>query len=220
MPASQAVSLTTDNEELPTVDVVKALTPSVVQIVTQAQVAGFRNRPISTSDLGTGVVLDKQGHILTNNHVIEGAQRITVTLNTGASYPADVVGTDPSRDLAVIHINADGLQPAKLGNSAELQVGQDLIAIGYALGLEGGPTVSKGVVSALGRSIDADAQTTMTNLIQTDAAINPGNSGGPLVNTHAEVVGINTAIIQNTEGIGFSISIDDAKVVAERLIKS
>jgi serine protease Do len=194
------------------------LMPSVVRIVTWSQFIGSFNRTIPTTRLGTGVILDAQGLILTNNHVIEGAQRINVTLNTGANFAADVVGADHSNDLAVIHINAAGLQPARLGNSADLQVGDDIITIDHSLGLKRGPTVSKGVVSALGRSIEADEQTTMSNLIQTDAAINAANSGGPLVNTRAEVIGINTAIIQNSEGIGFSINIDDAKVVVERLI--
>ena len=212
------VSLGPASEDLPTVDVVRILTPSVVQIVTESIGMGFFNRPVPSRGVGTGIVLDDRGHILTNNHVIEGGERITVILSNGDSFTAEVIGGDPSTDTAVIRIDADGLQPAKLGESAALEVGEDVIAIGHALGLPGGPTVSKGVVSALGRSIDTDQQTTIVDLIQTDAAINPGNSGGALVNTSAEVIGINTAIIQGSRGIGFAINIDDAKIVAAQLM--
>jgi len=198
--------------------VVKILTPSVVQIVTESIGMGFFNQPIPSRGVGTGIVLDDRGHILTNNHVIEDGERITVTLSNGDSFTAEVIGGDPSTDTAVIRIDADGLKPAKLGDSAALEVGEDVIAIGHALGLPGGPTVSKGVVSALGRSIDIDQQTTIVDLIQTDAAINPGNSGGALVNTNAEGIGMNTAIIQGSRGIGFALNIDDAKNVAAPLI--
>ena len=215
--ADQA-SLANSQETLYSVGVVKTLTPSVVQILTEALTMGAFNQPVPGMGVGTGVILDEQGHILTNNHVIAGAQRITVTLSNGDSFPAQVVGGDAITDIAVIRIEAAGLQPAKLGHSSDLQVGQTVIAIGHALGLPGGPTVSKGVVSALGRSIDLDPQTTIVDLIQTDAAINPGNSGGPLVNARAEVVGMNTAIIQGSQGIGFAINIDDAKVVVAQLM--
>ena len=169
--------------------------------------------------VGTGVILDLQGNILTNNHVIAGAERITVTLSNGDSFPAELIGGDATSDTAVIRIKATGLQPAKLGRSSELQVGEEVIGIGHALGLPGGPTVSKGVVSALGRSIASSPQITIVDLIQTDAAINPGNSGGPLVNSRAEVIGINTAIIQGSRGIGFAINIDDAKIVIAELLE-
>ena len=212
------VSLEPASEGLPTVEVVKILTPSVVQIVTESIGMGFFNQPAPSRGVGTGIILDDRGHILTNNHVIQGGERITVILSNGDSFTAEVIGGDPSTDTAVIRIDADGLQPAKLGESAALEVGEDVIAIGHALGLPGGPTVSKGVVSALGRSIDIDRQTTIVDLIQTDAAINPGNSGGALVNTNAEVIGMNTAIIQGSQGIGFAINIDDAKIVAAQLI--
>ena len=205
-------------DDLTTVEVVKILTPSVVQIVTEAVGMGMFNEPIPGGGVGTGVVLDDQGHVLTNNHVIAGAQTIVVTLSNGESFPANVIGADPSTDTAVIRIRASGLQPAELGSSSDLQIGEDVIAIGHALGLEGGPTVSKGVVSALGRSIGVDPVTTIVDLIQTDAAINPGNSGGALVNDQAQVVGINTAIIPGSQGIGFAINIDDVKVVVAQLM--
>ena len=213
--------LLADEPAIPTtVEVVKRLKPSVVHIATEFLRSGFMDQPEPGSGVGTGVILDDAGHILTNNHVVTGAQSLVVTLNTGESWEAVIVGTDPSTDLAVIRIDAGDLQPARLGVSDELEVGEDVIAIGHALGLPGGPTVSKGVVSALGRSISTDTQTTIVDLIQTDASINPGNSGGPLVNEHGEVVGINTAIIQEGRGIGFAINIDDAKVVVAQLLES
>lgn len=205
--------------QLTTVEVVKLLKPSVVQISTETVTFGFFNQPIPNRGVGTGVILDERGHILTNHHVIAGAQSISVTLPNGETYSARVVGDDVNTDLAVIRIEAAGLQPARLGDSSTLQVGEDVIAIGYALGLQGDPTVSKGVVSALGRSIDTDV-TTIVDLIQTDASINPGNSGGPLVNTSGEVIGINTAIIQSGQGIGFAININDAKSVATQLVEN
>ena len=204
---------------LSTVQVVKILTPSVVQILTEIPSMQDFNQPTPPGmGVGTGVILDTKGNILTNNHVIAGAQRITVTLSNGDTYPAELVGGDVTTDLAVVRIRADGLIPARLGNSSELQVGEDVIAIGHALGLPGGPTVSKGVVSALSRTLLTGPQSTMVDLIQTDASINPGNSGGPLLNTRAEVIGINTAGFQGSQGIGFAINIDDAKVIVAQLL--
>ena len=217
-PASVHVTLDATKEVLTTVEVVKILTPSIVQIVTESLSMGRFNQPIPSRGVGTGVIIDTEGHIMTNNHVITGAQRIIATLANGESYSVEVIGGDFQTDLAVVRINASNLRPAKLGVSSELEVGEDVIAIGHALGLAGGPTVSKGVVSALGRTIDTDSQNTIVELIQTDADINPGNSGGALVNNAAEVVGINTAIIQSARGIGFAINIDDAKVVVQQLI--
>ncbi len=213
------VSLVNRPQQLTTVEVAKLLKPSVVQISTETVTFGFFNQPIPNRGVGTGVILDDQGHILTNHHVIAGAQSISVTLHSGETYSASVVGDDVNTDLAVIRVQAEGLQPARLGDSSVLQVGEDVIAIGYAMGLQGDPTVSKGVVSALGRSIDTDV-TTIVDLIQTDASINPGNSGGPLVNTSGEVIGINTAIIQSGQGIGFAININDAKAVAAQLVEN
>ena len=182
-PGANGASTLSVQDSLSTVEVVKALTPAVVQIVTEARAMDMFNQPVPSRGVGTGIILDERGHILTNNHVIAGAQRITVTLSNGESFPANQVGGDALTDVAVIHIDAVGVQPAMLGRSSDLQVGQEVIAIGHALGLAGGPTVSKGVVSALGRSIDTSPHNTMVDLIQTDAAINPGNSGGPLANT-------------------------------------
>ena len=204
---------------LSTVQVVKNLTPSVVQILTEIPSMQDFNQPTPPGmGVGTGVILDTDGNILTNNHVIADAQRMTVTLSNGDTYLAELVGGDVTTDLAVVRIRADGLIPARLGNSSVLQVGEDVIAIGHALGLPGGPTVSKGVVSALSRTLLTGPQSTMVDLIQTDASINPGNSGGPLLNTRAEVIGINTAGFQGSQGIGFAINIDDAKVIVAQLL--
>ena len=219
VPGTNGDSPLSVQESLATVRVVKALTPSVVQIVTEDRAMDMFNQPVPSRGVGTGIILDERGHILTNNHVITGAQRITVTLSNGESFPAEQVGGDALTDVAVIRIDAVGVQAATLGRSSDLQVGQEVIAIGHALGLPGGPTVSKGVVSALGRSIDTSPQFTMVDLIQTDAAINPGNSGGPLANTRGEIIGMNTAIIQGSQGIGFAINIDDAKIVAAQLME-
>ncbi|MGH9177022.1 MAG: S1C family serine protease, partial [Acidimicrobiales bacterium] len=166
---------------------------------------------------GTGVILNTEGDILTNAHVIEGATEIFVTL-FGEREPrvADVAGADRDADLAVIRLrDTSGLdgRPVELGSSAEVKVGDDVVAIGNALALPGGPTVTAGIVSALERSINQ-----LTNLIQTDAAINPGNSGGPLVNSEGEVIGINTAVAgQRAQNIGFAIAIDTVKPLLERL---
>ena len=219
MPGADQVSLAPTPGAIYAIEVVKTLSPPVVQVVTETLAMGAMNQPGPGGGVGTGVILDLEGNILTNNHVIAGAGRITVTLSNGESFPAQVIGADPATDTAVIRIEATGLQPAKLGRSSELRVGEEVIGIGHALGLPGGPTVSKGVVSALGRSIATGPQTTIVDLIQTDAAINPGNSGGPLANARAEVVGINTAIIQGSQGIGFAINIDDAQIVIAQLME-
>lgn len=220
-PASiaQPASLSREEAILTTVNVVKILSPSVVQVQTEAATIGFFGQPVPETGVGTGIIVDSSGHILTNNHVVQSARQITVSLSTGQSFKAQIIGTDPSTDLAVIKIEATGLQPAKLGDSSVLQVGEDVIAIGHALGLPGGPTVSTGVVSALDRSIQVDRQSTADGLIQTDAAINPGNSGGPLANHRGEVIGVNTAIIPQSQGIGFAININDAKFVMAHLIE-
>ncbi len=214
-----------DGQPLSTADIVQLLRASVVRVQTEGAQLDIFGRAVPTRGVGTGVIIDKDGHIVTNNHVLRIgdttgplAQRIVVTLADGSTAPAQVIGTDPPTDLAVIQIDAPDLQPAILGSTADLRVGDDVVAIGHALGLEGGPTVTRGVVSAKGRSIQEDPYT-ISDAIQTDASINPGNSGGPLVNQYAEVVGINTAIIASAQNIGFSISIDLAKPVVQELIE-
>jgi serine protease Do len=169
---------------------------------------GFEQRGV-----GSGFVMNREGYILTNNHVVEDADQIKVKLADGKEYEGKVVGRDPKTDLALIKINASsGLQPLTLGNSDNLKVGSWVVAVGSPFGLE--QTVTAGIVSAKGRVIGSGPY---DNFIQTDASINPGNSGGPLINMKGEVVGINTAIIASGQGIGFAIPINMAKEIAPQL---
>ncbi|MCM8832226.1 MAG: Do family serine endopeptidase [Candidatus Omnitrophica bacterium] len=185
-------------------------------------------REYKRSGLGSGVIIDPEGYILTNEHVISGASQIKVKLADGREFDAEVKGSDPTTDLAVIKINAHQLPYAKLGDSDNLKIGEWVVAIGNPFGFaidNPEPTVTVGVVSALHRDIPALARIgrrAYSDLIQTDAAINPGNSGGPLVNLAGEVVGINTAIITTTggyQGLGFAIPINKAKRILDKLIK-
>jgi S1-C subfamily serine protease len=166
---------------------------------------------------GSGVVVAPDGYALTNAHVVEGATEVAVTLAGGDETRAPVVGSDAATDLAVIRIPGSGLRAAELADSDALRVGQLVIAIGDPLGFHS--TVTTGVVSALGRSLSARDGRLIENVIQTDAALNPGNSGGPLVDTHAKVVGINTAIIPMAQGICFAIPATSARYVAAMLIR-
>jgi S1-C subfamily serine protease len=199
------------------------LRPSVVHVLSEAATLDVFGQVTPTRGVGTGFIIDEEGHIVTNNHVItidsdQPAQKITVTLDDGRQFAARIVGRDTPTDLAVLQIDADGLTPVRLGSSQALQVGEDVLAIGNALDLAGGPTVTRGVVSAKGRLIQEGA-VTIPDAIQTDASINPGNSGGPLVNRQGEVVGITTAVIRGqAEGIGLAISIDGARPIVEELI--
>jgi S1-C subfamily serine protease len=187
--------------------------PSVVAVETK-----------STSDLGSfegagsGIVLSKDGLVLTNSHVIGSIGDITVVLPDGSRHAATLVGQSPDDDIAVIQVQEldDDLVPAELGSSDDLQVGDEVIAIGNALNLGGDPTVTRGIVSAMDRDLSAEG-VTLEGLIQTDAAINPGNSGGPLVNAAGQVVGMNTAIVADAQNLGFSIAIDVARPVVEAL---
>ena len=223
-PTPQADNTSDDKDPLYAPDVVEELTPSVVHILSEAATLDVFGQVTPTRGVGTGFILDEEGHIVTNNHVItvdggQPAQRITVTLSDGRQFQARIVGRDPLIDLAVLQIDADGLTPVELGSSEALQVGDDVLAIGNALDLPGGPTVTKGVVSAKGRLIQQDG-ITIPDVIQTDASINPGNSGGPLVNRFGQVVGITTAVIRgDAEGIGLVISIDSARPIVEELIE-
>jgi len=164
---------------------------------------------------GSGVLVSPDGYILTNNHVVAGAQQIRVTLLSGRTFAGHVVGTDVFADLAVVKVEARDLPHAQLGNSSTLKVGQLAIAIGNPFGL--GSTVTVGVVSALNRNIQIPGSL-FENLIQTDAAINPGNSGGALVDSSGNVIGINTAIVSEARGIGFAIPSDTARAIMEQLI--
>jgi S1-C subfamily serine protease len=222
---SEPASSTPDNPsggESEAVRLVEQLRPSVVHIKSEAATLDVFGQLVPSTGVGTGFIIDEDGHIVTNNHVItinnSPADDITVTLDDGSQHAADIVGRDPPTDIAVLRIEANGLTPVTLGDSTELKVGEDVVAMGNALDLPGGPTVTKGVVSALGRLIQEQG-VSIPDAIQTDAAINPGNSGGPLVDLDGEVVGITTAVIRgNAEGIGLAISIDEAEPIIEELI--
>ena len=221
------------------VNVVNAVKSGVVEITNEQTSVSQMDQPVPVGT-GSGFIYDDQGHILTNNHVVEGAQSLVVTLPDGRTFKGKdvkVVGTDPLTDLAVLQVTGSNLPTVKLGNSSEMQVGQWVVAVGYALALEGQPTVTSGVVSAVNRTVQEPGNSNgspfqqqqqagpfLFDVIQTDAAINPGNSGGPLVNLNGEVIGINTLEAGSAEpgvqaqGIGFAIAIDTAKKIANEIV--
>ena len=192
--------------------------PAVVSITIRRVEAGPSGNAVSRSGMGSGFIVDRRGYIVTNNHVVGGAERIQVILPDERVFRATLVAGDPVTDLAVLKVEGESLPVAPLGHSRELAVGETVAAIGSPLWIEGGPTVTVGIVSGLGRFLEEPGLPTLHNLIQTDAAINPGNSGGPLVNLAGQVVGINTAIVPSAHGIGFAIAIDSAKPVLRRLM--
>jgi S1-C subfamily serine protease len=192
--------------------------PAVVSITTRHIGRDQFNQPAATRGLGSGFIFDRQGLVLTNNHVVEGADEIKVGLIDDRRFRARLVGSDPMTDLAVLRIDGAGLPALTVAPWARLRVGETVVAIGSPLWIEGGPTVTAGVVSGLRRSMEQSGLPALHNLIQTDAAINPGNSGGPLLNLKGEVVGINTAIIPSAHGIGFAISIGEAMPVVRELV--
>lgn len=203
--------------ESPVTKVAAKVGPVVVNIVTKSLAYDFFFDPVPQSGLGSGVIISRDGYILTNNHVVSGAESITVKLADGRELAAKVVGADPESDLAVLKISANNLPVALLGDSDKLQVGELAVAIGNPFGLQ--QTVTSGIISALGRSINKGNGQVIENLIQTDASINPGNSGGALANSRGQVIGINTAIIPQGQGLGFAIPINTAKVIMDQLIK-
>jgi len=199
-------------------DAVEMLSESVVTIDSTRFARDFY-RVVPMEGSGSGIIFDSKGHIITNNHVVDGADRVQISLKDGRSFLGEVIGVDPATDVAIVRVEADSPLPAaKLGDSEKLKVGQMALAIGNTLGLPGGPTVSAGVVSALGRSLPG-ADFIFEGFIQTDAAINPGNSGGPLADLNGNVIGINTAMIPFAHGVGFAIPINTAKSVAEQIIQ-
>jgi serine protease Do len=200
------------------VNAIDKVSGSVVNIASVRMMHDQLFRVFPVEGVGSGVVIDGQGYILTNNHVIDDAERLKVTFADGKVLRGKVVGSDETTDLAVIKVESDEpLSAAPLGDSAALKAGQIVIAIGNPFGLTGGPTVTAGIVSSLKRSIQA--RTGVLELIQTDAAINPGNSGGPLVNTKGEVVAINTANMPYAQGIGFAVPINTAKAILKELVE-
>ncbi len=207
---------------LTTIEIARRLTPAVVRV--QTEVAGLSEfgEVIPSRGVGTGLIIDTDGHIVTNNHVVRSngrpATKITVVLAGEKTVDAKVIGADAATDLAILKIDVPNLTPAELGSNANVAVGEDVVAIGYALDVAGAPSLSTGVVSALGRSIREDPYA-INDAIQTDAAINPGNSGGPLVDAQGKVIGLNTAIVAGAQDVGFAISIDTAKPIISDLIQ-
>ncbi len=206
------------------IKVVGQVSPAVVKIdvAQHTRRRGYPGRgrgtnPEHMTGSGSGVIFTPDGFVLTNSHVVHNAASISVTVQDGREFTAELIGDDPYVDLAVVRINAQGLPAVSLGDSQSIRIGQLVIAIGNPYGFQA--TVTTGVISALGRSLRTGAGRLIDNVIQTDAALNPGNSGGPLVNTRGEVIGINTAMIPWAQGICFSIPVNTAKLIAAQLIK-
>jgi S1-C subfamily serine protease len=207
-----------DSEEQNNILVYRKNIPSVVNITSKAVAFDFFYGLVPQEGQGSGFVIDKEGHILTNYHVIADARQVEVTMHNRKKFRATLIGSDPAHDLAVIQINAPNLTPAVLGDSRNLQVGQKVYAIGNPFGLAG--TMTRGIVSSI-RPVKEPNGAAIDEAIQTDAAINPGNSGGPLMNWHGEVIGINTMILSSVgqnAGIGFAIPINTAKAVLNDLV--
>ena len=207
-----------DSEEQNNINVYRKNIGSVVNITSKAVTFDFFYGLVPEEGQGSGFIIDKEGHVLTNFHVIADARQIEVTLHNRKKYRATIVGTDRSHDLAVIQIKAPDITPMALGDSTNLQVGQKVYAIGNPFGLSG--TLTRGIVSSIRQVQEPDGMT-IEDAIQTDAAINPGNSGGPLLNWHGDVIGINTMIASNvgqSAGIGFAIPINTAKAVINDLV--
>jgi len=219
--AARDAALTED--ESINVKIYRQVSPAVANILTKATEYDFFMEPVPVQGAGSGFVIDPRGYILTNYHVVEGAQSIEVVLGDRSRYPAKFIGADQRNDVALVKIEPKGKQVVSLslGDSAALQVGQKVLAIGNPFGFQS--TLTTGVVSALGRTVQTSQSTFIEEAIQTDAAINQGNSGGPLINSHGEVIGINSAIYTpsgTTAGIGFAIPINTAKTIANDLISS
>jgi serine protease Do len=214
------------NEET-IINALEKVSKNVVNIASVRMVTDQLFRVFPVEGVGSGIIIDNQGHILTNYHVVDHARRLKVTLNDGKTFNAKVIGTDKLTDLSVLQIenhannnnnNAfDFIPSIELGDSDSLRVGQIVLAIGNPFGLTGGPTVTTGIISSLNRNIEFEEG--ILELVQTDAAINPGNSGGPLVNTNGEVIAINTAKIPYAHGIGFAVPVNTAKTILQELIQ-
>lgn len=205
-------------DESAVIDVVEKVSRSVVNVSTVKILHDMFYQSVPVRGMGSGVIIDPKGFILTNSHVVEGAEKIKVTLANGKVLTGRVIGGCGTDDVAVIKTEEKGDYPAaELGDSSKLRIGQRVFAIGNPFGLAGGPSVTAGVISAVNRSIRSE-NSLMENLVQTDAAINPGNSGGPLVDITGKVIAINTAIIPFAQGIGFAIPINAAKKCSQEII--
>ncbi|HEY3524340.1 MAG TPA: trypsin-like peptidase domain-containing protein [Candidatus Limnocylindrales bacterium] len=212
--SSQPVTL---DESSAVTAVAEKVGPAVVQITSSSQGGnGFGGGAIPDTGVGSGVIYDSNGWILTNRHVVSGSDRLVVKLKDGKEYDGSIYGIDSLTDLAIVKIDATGLPAASLGNSDELKVGQLVVAIGSPLGTFTN-SVTSGIVSAKGRQIQVEGGM-LSNLIQTDAAINPGNSGGPLIDAGGNVIGINTAVAQSANGIGFAIPINIARPITAQAV--
>jgi len=205
-------------DEKAVLDILEKVSKSVVNISTVKLVNRIFYQAIPVEGMGSGTIIEPKGQILTNNHVVGGAEKIAVTLWNGEVLEGTIVGACAAHDTAIVKVEKQGLPAAELGDSDELRVGQRVYAIGNPFGLAGGPTVTSGVVSATKRTIESQ-RGLVENLVQTDAAINPGNSGGPLVDLEGKVVAINTAIIPYAQGIGFAIPINVAKKCTSEMIR-
>ena len=219
VPGRSASGLMHEEEAL--IGIYKAASPGVVHITSTVLSQDFFFRVVPERGTGSGFVIDDRGLILTNNPVVENTESLEVTLADKSKVAAKLVGRDPENDVAVIRVAVTGekLTPLRLGDSSQLQVGQMAIAIGNPFGLD--RTITRGVVSAIGRSLKSDSGRQIRNVIQTDAAINPGNSGGPLLNSRGEVIGINTAIFTpsgGSVGIGFAVPVNTAKKLLPQLV--
>lgn len=221
--AAQVDAIELDVAEQRVVDVYQRVSPAVVSITTRTVVRDFFYNEIPQEGSGSGFVIDKSGHILTNYHVVEGAEEIEVIFGEGESFAAELVGADPRNDIALLRVDApvERLVPVELGRSDTLLVGQRAIAIGNPFGQFGG-TLTTGVISALGRTLEGEDGRPITGIIQTDAAINRGNSGGPLLDSAGRVIGINTAIFSPTganAGVGFAIPVDTVRRLLPDLLE-
>ncbi|MGH9736320.1 MAG: S1C family serine protease [Candidatus Acidiferrales bacterium] len=211
-----------DSTEAENVRIYKQVAPSVANILTRTVEYDFFFNPVPVEGAGSGFLIDNDGHILTNYHVVQGTQTIQVTFGDRSTYKARLIGADTANDIALIQIDTKGPKrvPLPLGDSRKLQVGQRVLAIGNPFGFQS--TLTTGIVSALGRTVQTSDSTFIDDAIQTDAAINRGNSGGPLLDSHGQVIGINSAIYSpsgTTAGIGFAIPISTARRVAQDLIE-
>lgn len=231
-PLAPSILAEADAEEQLLINIYERVNPSVVNIEVTVERSGPSSLPnnlFPNQGQGSGFVVDSQGHIVTNNHVVADAERVNVTFSDGSTVPAELIGTDPDSDIAVLKVNvpAESLRPIQWGDSDEIRVGQRAVAIGNPFGLKG--TLTSGIISARGRSLPTESGTfRIPEIIQTDAAINPGNSGGPLLNSNGEVIGINTAIVPRQSqfgersflGVGFAVPANLVQRVVPSLVEN